>query len=85
MKKPGGLLSVAILPFFMWHTWITGRRLRVSDSKTYSGIAIAVQLLLHLFNGEVNLDGAVSFKETIDFWNACPIQHQDIQHFYVVG
>ena len=30
-------------------------------------LAAAVQLLLRLFHGEVNSDGAVSFKKTIDF------------------
>ena len=30
-------------------------------------LAAAVQLLLRLFHGEVNSDGAVSFKKTVDF------------------
>ena len=48
-------------------------------------LSAAVQLLLRLFHGEVNSDGAVSFKKTVDFWNARPIQHQGIQHFCIVG
>lgn len=30
-------------------------------------LSAAVQLLLRLFHGEVNSDGAVSFKKTVDF------------------
>ena len=49
---------------------------RVFRELEYSGLIIrkkqrtlsaAVQLLLRLFHGEVNSDGAVSFKKTVDF------------------
>ena len=33
-------------------------------------MSAAVQLLLRLFHGEVNSDGAVSFKKTVDFCSA---------------